>query len=195
MKIEHFFKQLPLGEYIKLFRDVEKFIVFCKDCPNYKKTWVCPSYEVEPPLREFRHITIIGTKIYNQQVQEIESVEQMQRAGVEILGPMRERLDAKLLELESQVPSSRTLFGGSCRRCPQGECTRPSGKPCIKPQEARNSLEALGFDVGRTTSDLLGIEIKWGTASTLPDYYTLVYGILSMEPISAEVIEKWLAKV
>ncbi len=194
MQIEHHFKQLTLSEFIDSYRDVDKFIVFCKECPAYDRTWVCPSFDTAPPLTEYRHITIIGSKIYHPS-QSVESAEQMMIRGAEILAPIRERLDTKLRELEAHTPSSRALFAGSCRRCPMGECTRPYGKPCSKPDEARSSLEALGFDVGRTTSELLGIEIKWGTASSLPDYYTLVYGMLSMEPIRTEEIEKWLDKV
>ncbi len=194
MRIEHFRKQLALDEYIASYRDVDKFIVFCKECPAYGKTWVCPPFESHQPLEEYKHITIIGSKIYHQS-QPVDSAEQMMHQGVEILAPIREHLDTKLLELEVHTPSSRALFPGSCRLCPKGECTRLVGQPCSKPNEARSSLEALGFDVGRTTSELLGIEMKWGTATSLPEYYTLVYGLLSMEPLDVEAIQKWLDEV
>ena len=38
------------------------------------------------------------------------------------------------------------------------------------------SLEACGFDIARTTSELFGIELKWGTDGSLPEYLTLVCG-------------------
>ena len=65
---------------------------------------------------------------------------------------------------------------GSCLYCPEGTCTRPEAKPCRHPELVRPSLEACGFDIARTTSELFGIELKWGTDGSLPEYLTLVCG-------------------
>jgi hypothetical protein len=40
----------------------------------------------------------------------------------------------------------------------------------------RPSLEACGFDIGRTTSELFGIELRWGSRGQMPEYLTLVCG-------------------
>ena len=40
----------------------------------------------------------------------------------------------------------------------------------------RPSLEACGFDVARTASELFGIEMKWGSGGRMPEYLTLVCG-------------------
>lgn len=40
----------------------------------------------------------------------------------------------------------------------------------------RPSLEACGFDIGKTTAELFGIDLKWGTDGKLPEYLTLVCG-------------------
>lgn len=48
--------------------------------------------------------------------------------------------------------------------------------PCRHPELVRPSLEACGFDIGRTTSELFGIELKWGADGKMPEYLTLVCG-------------------
>jgi len=40
----------------------------------------------------------------------------------------------------------------------------------------RPSLEACGFDVAHTASELFGIEMKWGSGGRMPEYLTLVCG-------------------
>ena len=40
----------------------------------------------------------------------------------------------------------------------------------------RPSLEACGFDIARTTSELFGIDLKWGSEGRIPEYLTLVCG-------------------
>ena len=46
------------------------------------------------------------------------------------------------------------------------------------PLRIRRSLEACGFDLGRTTSELFGIEMKWSENRNLPEYLLLVSGFL-----------------
>lgn len=70
----------------------------------------------------------------------------------------------------------RGFHGGTCIHCPEGSCTRPEGRPCRHPELVRPSLEACGFDVARTASELFGIELKWGSGGRMPEYLTLVCG-------------------
>lgn len=67
-------------------------------------------------------------------------------------------------------------YVGTCLHCPEGSCTRPAGKPCRHPDKVRPSLEACGFDIARTTSELFGIDLKWGSEGRIPEYLTLVCG-------------------
>ena len=53
-----------------------------------------------------------------------------------------------------------SAYVGTCLYCPEGTCTRPEAKPCRHPELVRPSLEACGFDIAHTTSDLFGIELK-----------------------------------
>ena len=65
----------------------------------------------------------------------------------------------------------------SCPYCNNEPCARIEGKSCRHPDKVRPSLEAFGFDVGKTAKDLLGVELKWSQDGLIPEYLTLVYGI------------------
>ena len=71
----------------------------------------------------------------------------------------------KITPAEQHVPMSEA-----------GRMIRPEAKPCRHPELVRPSLEACGFDIAHTTSELFGIELKWGTDGSLPEYLTLVCG-------------------
>ncbi len=88
----------------------------------------------------------------------------------------RKAFDRYLRKLEEETGGT-ALNAGSCILCPEG-CTRPEGKPCRFPDKRRYSLESLGADITATIGDLLGIELKWDREGKLPEYYTLVAGLL-----------------
>ncbi len=181
-KIEEVSAVIELKKYIEEYRDVEKFLGFCHECNGFGKTWACPPYEKPIGFDGLNYAHIVGTKIYvSEEMRKIEMTKEKLTAAVEeILLPVRLQLDQRLLELEKLNEGSRAHFAGSCRRCATGTCTRPSGKPCAKPNEMRQSLEAIGFDIAKTGSELLGIELKW-SEKYLPEYFTLVYGLFTKD--------------
>ena len=93
---------------------------------------------------------------------------------------VRKDLDKNLLELEKQYPQSKAFFAGSCQICQMGKCMRIAGKPCISSERVRPSLESLGFDVSKISTELLNIEMKWSKNGILPEYFTLVSGFFSV---------------
>lgn len=86
----------------------------------------------------------------------------------------RRRTDTLLLDME-KTHKGRAFFPGSCLICQS--CTRTENKPCIYPERVRPSLEACGFDIGKTASELLHIELKWGEQGKMPEYLLLVSGV------------------
>lgn len=52
----------------------------------------------------------------------------------------------------------------------------PKGTRAAIPNWCVRRSEACGFDIGRTTSELFGIELKWGADGKMPEYLTLVCG-------------------
>lgn len=108
-----------------------------------------------------------------------------EKQGRALLNEARCELDARLLALEEAWPDSRAFFAGTCFDCPEGTCTRPSDLPCVRPGKIRPSLEALGFDLGRTASELLGIELCWSVDGRLPEYFTLISGFFTNHSIDS----------
>lgn len=165
---------LPTEEYISRFRNAELFIKRCMECRNYNRNWSCPPYSHDIPaeLRQYRHITITATTITpkkkNIPLSEWNS----------IVGPQRERVEKQLLAMEKELEGRAFGFGGSCSYCLEDECTRPKGLPCRHPELVRPSLEAYGFDISKTLSELFDIELVWGKEGFMPEYITLVSGCM-----------------
>ena len=51
----------------------------------------------------------------------------------------------------------------------------------------RYSIESLGGDVGKTTKDLLGLELKWMTEGRMPEHFILVNGLLTTEDLGEKI--------
>ena len=45
---EHFEKEVRIDEYLKNYVNVEEFIQYCRECPNYGNVWSCPPYDFDP---------------------------------------------------------------------------------------------------------------------------------------------------
>ena len=90
--------------------------------------------------------------------------------GVEgyILGP---------IYMNSEAEVDRAFaYAGRCLYCPNESCARLEGRPCRHPELVRPSLEACGFDLCRTTEELMAIPLRWGEGDRMPEYLTLVSG-------------------
>ena len=171
-RAEDFTASLPAADYIARFRDAERFAGCCRACGNYGRSWGCPpfDYEVAELLGRYREVWIVATKI-------TPAVEGLPLAvSQELIRPERIRLEGRLRELGRRYGGRSCAYVGECLYCPPGTCSRPEGKPCRHPELVRPSLEAYGFDIGRTLAELFGIELKWGRDGRMPEYLTLVCG-------------------
>ena len=186
-KVSHFIVSIKTDDYIGNYRDVDTFVVYCKECNRYNACWSCPpfDFDMEEYIFPYKIAYIIGTKIIldTDVIRENTGLELCNKAAYNIVEEVRLSLDRKLLEMETVFPGSKAFFGGTCHICPLGECTRIKGKPCIKPDKVRPSLEAFGFDITKTSSELLNIEMKWSNNGVLPEYFTLVSGFFTSKEI------------
>ena len=169
---EDFTVTLPVTDYTARFRDAERIGGYCRECRNYGRSWGCPPFgdDIGQMLLRYETALIVATKI----VPGMQGLP-MSESGT-LIRPERERLERRLLEMERLYGGRSFAYVGTCLHCPEGTCTRPEGNPCRHPDLVRPSLEACGFDIGKTTSELFGIDLKWGTAGRLPEYLTLVCG-------------------
>lgn len=152
------------------FRDGEHFIGLCRQCGNYGKRWGCPPFDYDPAdkLAAYDTAEIIATRIYP----DTTGLPLSEAAAV--MRPVRERIEAELLRREKETGGLAFTFVGECLNCSPGTCTRPCGLPCRHPEKVRPSLEAYGFDISLTLTDLFGIRLLWSTDGMLPKYLTLV---------------------
>lgn len=185
--IRHTVAEIKVEDYIRNYRDVEKFIAFCRECNRYGTCWTCPPFSFDPDkyLSSCKTAYIIGSKIIlNPGLIKNNTGELCTKTSYGIIKKVRNGLDWRLLEMEKRYPGSKAFFAGTCHICQPENCTRIEGKPCIAPDKIRPSLEAFGFDIGKTSSRLLNIEMKWSSQGILPEYLTLVSGFFTSEKIS-----------
>ena len=159
--------------YVREFRDVTTFEECCRACPNYGNRWGCPPFDHDTlqDLLHYEKVMIIGVKITPH-----DSRMPMEQV-YDLMRPELERLNSRLLELEHEKDGFAFGFVGKCERCGNAPCARKQGKPCRHPDVVRPSLEAYGFNVSETASQLLGIDMVWSRDKNIPRYLTLVCGL------------------
>lgn len=168
------------ADYVEKYVRADEFIKYCRACPNFGRIWSCPEYDFDTRdyFRKHRMLKVIGMKIiYSPEDREkTYTRDEMMEVIAGSMRVERKAFDRYLRKLEEETGGT-ALNAGSCILCPEG-CTRPEGKPCRFPDKRRYSLESLGADITATIGDLLGIELKWDREGKLPEYYTLVAGLL-----------------
>lgn len=196
--VSHHIAEIDNKDYIAHYRDAEKFIVYCQKCMRYNACWACPpfDFDVEAYISSYKTAYIVGTKIVvDADVRtRYTGWEQCTKVSYQMIEEVRKDLDKNLLELETAYLGSRAFFTGTCHICPAEKCARIIGKPCIAPDKIRPPLEAFGFDISKTSSQLLNIEMKWSREGILPEYFTLVSGLFSNKEIDEQIIIKQLHK-
>ena len=168
--VEEFTADITVDEYIEQFRNEDRFMELCKMCPNYGNSWGCPpfGFDTEKFLRKYRHARLTATKITP-----VEKNIAIGRAQ-ELILPERIRIEKTLLDMERDTGGRAFAYIGKCLYCPDSECRRKFGQPCIHPDKVRPSLEAFGFDIEKTLSELFNITILWCDDGVLPEYLVLV---------------------
>ena len=165
--------EISVAEYLSRFHKPNEVWGYCRACNNYGKQWGCPpfDFDVVERLSQYDKVLLVATKITPTATGlPYQESEQFIRAE-------RIRLERRLLDMERQYNGLASTYIGSCLHCPEGNCARPLGRVCRHPECVRPSLEAYGFDITKTLSELFGIELKWGTNGSSPEYIVLVCGL------------------
>ncbi len=156
--------------YVARYRDAERFLELCRECPNFGRSWACPPFDIDMDevLRAYSTVTFHAVRI------EPLAKNLPVSAARDVMRPHRMEFERRLLDIECNEGGRVFTFAGECLHCSAGTCTRPYGKPCRHPERVRPSLEAWGFDVSRTVKDFLGLDLLWGADGSLPEYLMLV---------------------
>ena len=171
--VERYTAEIDAKAYIEDFRRADYFIKLCQQCGNYARRYGCPPFDDDPltAIEGYDRVRIMGVKITPKDKSlPIE-------AANDLMQPVISEMNEELLETEKSLGGMCYGFVGSCPYCGGASCARIDGKPCRHPDKVRPSLEAIGFDIGKTAKDLLGIDIKWSQNGFIPEYLTLVCGI------------------
>ncbi len=175
---------LPMSDFIRKYQDQEKFMAYCRECPNYNTLWSCPplSFDANELLKGFNYIQLVAVKvIYDEKtIRSADTPEKVKEITTNSLREVRTRLAESMLSLEQEFPGSISLSSGGCQLCEH--CKRLDNLPCCLPEKMRHSLDSFGFDLTAITAELLQIELKW-PKNGLPEYYTLIHALLTKEPI------------
>ena len=181
-KISHHVAAVDAADYVRRYRDVPKFLTYCRECSSYGHVWSCPPFEgdVEAMTQGFKQATIWGTNIEFDETTRSRCTSDEQRRNIsrEAIEEAWRTLLPFIYSQEEAHPGSRA-FPGRCRLGQPAPCSRIEGKPCRQPERMRSSLEAVGFDVSATARDVLGIELLWSTDGRLPERITLVTALFS----------------
>lgn len=192
-KIKRLSTELDINKYLDEYVDIDQFLEYCKKCSCYGTKWSCPPYDFDVLAywKQFNSIYILGEKIlFNQdENQQQISKEEIKKLMSDVLSKEKLRLTEELYNLEKQYDGSVSLSAGSCSLCGDSmlenkSCTRltcnksTAKESCIHYDQMRYSIESLGGNVGKTCSELLGIELEWIEENKLPSYFVLVCGLL-----------------
>lgn len=174
---EDFSVSLPVGDYIARFRDTARIGGYCRNCPAYGRSWACPpfGFDVDAYVSAYKTALIIATKVTP------DDPSLPIGESLSLLRPERLRHERHLLDMEQRYGGRAFAYAGTCLYCPAGTCTRPSGEACRHPELVRPSLEACGFDLCRTASELFGFELQWSTDGRIPAFLTLISGFFHNE--------------
>ena len=175
-------QEVPMAEFIAKYRDADKFMEYCRACPNYNTRWSCPSlsFEVEDVLAKYSRVHLVGMKMtYDEAtIRSADTIEKVKQVTWDTLFVEKRALEETLLAVESTLAGSMCLSSGGCHYCET--CARSVGKPCAYPDKMRYSLDAFGFDLTAITADCFGIDLCWSQGK-LPPYYTLIHAIFLPE--------------
>lgn len=88
--------------------------------------------------------------------------------------PHKEDILRRMLALERANAGLACVLAGECDLCRPLPCTRAEGHVCRHPDITRPSLEAYGFNLQSTISDLFGLDFAWGAEGLAPPFLILV---------------------
>ncbi|SDP77052.1 Predicted metal-binding protein [Selenomonas ruminantium] len=180
--VEYRKNSMPMELFQQKYQDREKYLAYCRECPKYNNVWSCPPLQIDADayLSKYAWVNVVGAKIIldHKVIEKADTPEKIKTVGWTIVSEVKLMLEEEMRKLESQLPGSVSLSSGGCSLC--GECTRKTGKTCRQVDKMRYSMDAFGFDLSAITKDMLGIEIMW-CKDRLPDYFTLIHGILTRE--------------
>lgn len=171
-------------KYLEKFMNKSYFDKLCEEgCPNYGNKWSCPPYAPDYMkfVKKYEFINVFMLYIELRQFDYIKQEYLKVKAANSIL---KSRIDKALRN--SMNENEFYISTGSCRLCKS--CKKKVGKPCIYPERRTYSFEALGINVSLLTADLFHRDLLWYKAKNLPEYTSIVAGLLTNDGVANEKV-------
>ncbi len=170
--------EISVKDYIARYRDTATFGDACRACPNYGAMWCCPPFGAGDEAAALRYTTaLIVAFSFRTEADDI-----LAACGKEL----EKHMDL-LLDIERKSSGHAFGFCGQCRRCRR--CTRAAGTPCRHPDNVRPPLEAFGFDMCRTASEILGTTLQWSADSSGIRHLTFIGAVFHNLPSAQNLID------
>lgn len=163
-------------------REIEKL---CEQCPTYGGKWSCPPHSPafsQYNLDEYPYAAMILFSCDLDQFSYTKTEYIKIKAANTI---MKSRMDRLMRGLE-QAADGVMISNGNCRLC--NPCSKKKGESCKKPERMRFSMEALGLNVGRITSDIFSHELLWYKDKKIPRYLSAAACLLLKERMDESVL-------
>lgn len=168
-------KLVPMEEFSRECVKVFLVSLLCAECKNYGRRWTCPPFKFAHAQvwRQYKSIWLFGRILTPEHGADIPTM-------LAAMDREKNTLLEYLLELEASHPGSQALSAGCCTLCKEN-CTRSDKRPCRHQDKMRYSIESLGGDVARASEKYLETPILWIEDGVVPEYLTLVGGLLLKE--------------
>lgn len=151
--------ELPVEQYIRQYNRRKQFEAMCARCDNWARRWGCPPFDHDPlkDLLRYSHVSIrcITARVISWP--DTAGIKEMTDA----IQRLRKDIEPQMLDDERNLNGFASLFTGQCYHCGNSPCARLSGDKCRFPEKVRPSLEALGFDLSQTASQLFNTDLQW----------------------------------
>lgn len=171
------------------YQNKKKFDLLCeKGCPNYDKKWSCPplSPSYSNFISGYKNIIVVAISTKLDQFTYIKNDYLKVKAANTI---MKSRVDKALRSFISN--DCYYISTGSCRMC--RPCKRKLNQPCAHTNKMTYSFEALGINVSEMVSDLFDLELKWYKKKSLPEYTSVIAGLIFNGDFDEELLIKELS--
>ncbi len=172
------------SKYILQYEELKKFKELCKEgCPNYKMKWSCPPYSpyYHDISKKYDFLTVCILTVQLDQFNYINKDYLKVKAANSILKSRAEKM------LRAKVfMNDKGISTGSCRMCKPCRCKR--NEPCRHPDKVMYSFEALGIHVSSMIEDLFDFKLQWYSKKQLPEYTSVVVGLLSKDKVDVNEI-------
>lgn len=168
------------------FENKNFFSSLCNSgCKNYNQKWSCPPHAptFSAISSHWDRLYVLYMRMPMNAFSEVKNIYLRIKAANSML---KSRADKYMRTLSKNY--GKYISTGSCRLCKP--CKVQKGMPCAHPSLMAYSFEALGIDVEALVNEFFEHPLLWYKNGVLPEYTSVVCGLLTNEPLSLEKLRQ-----